>query len=201
MVGAPHLYQGKDVAQFLESIAASDSSLTGAFAGTPGANYHTWDLAHPTCHPRSGCLFKHPALCELAGRIHVFAHNGHLPGIARPQDLAFDRYHPFGIQTPNTLFAPCRNACVVCGAARLLRHRSRGDWEWSLNSSLIFANWGRPTFSMRMVRSCLPMAIDAHNARAAVLRRLVCSACRNNAVWQTSPSIPRACRLCLAFRP
>lgn len=142
-----------------------------------------------------------PFVRELAWRIHVFAHNGHLPGIARPQDLAFDRYHPFGIQTPNTLFAPCRNACVVCGAARLLRHRSRGDWEWSLNSSLIFANWGRPTFSMRMVRSCLPMAIDAHNARAAVLRRLVCSACRNNAVWQTSPSIPRACRLCLAFRP
>ena len=33
---------------------------------------------------------------ELAGRCHVFAHNGHLPGIARLPALAFDRYRPIG---------------------------------------------------------------------------------------------------------
>ena len=37
-----------------------------------------------------------PFLRELAGRAHVFAHNGNLVGIERAGSLAFDRYRPVG---------------------------------------------------------------------------------------------------------
>ncbi len=37
-----------------------------------------------------------PYLRELAGRMHVFVHNGSLPGIFKTSEVALDRFHPLG---------------------------------------------------------------------------------------------------------
>ena len=89
-------YQGNDVAQFRETIAASDSSLM-RFLEYQGPNT-TLAISHIRRATLGAVAFSNtqPFVRELAGRIHVFAHNGHLPGIARSSGLAFDRYRPVG---------------------------------------------------------------------------------------------------------
>ena len=89
-------YQGNDVALFREPIAAGDSAL----ARWLGQRGPATTLA--VAHIRRATLGTvrlantQPFVRELAGRAHVFAHNGHLPGIAQSAGLAFDRYRPIG---------------------------------------------------------------------------------------------------------
>lgn len=89
-------YQGHDVALFREPIAADDSALvrwlgqrgpatTLAIAHIRRATLGTVSLAN-----------TQPFVRELAGRAHVFAHNGHLPGIALSAGLVCQRYRPIG---------------------------------------------------------------------------------------------------------
>ena len=89
-------YQGNDVAQFREIIAASNSPLV-RFLEQQGPST-TLAISHIRRATLGAVAFSNtqPFVRELAGRMHVFAHNGHLPGIARSQGLAFDRYHPVG---------------------------------------------------------------------------------------------------------
>lgn len=120
-------YQGSDVAQFRESIAASDSSLVRLLE-QQGAKYHTCDLAHPTCHRSERLPFQTPSpLCANWPGEYMCSPITDICRVSRDRkawrSTATIR---LGIQTPNTLFAPCWNACMVCGAARLRRHRSRG---------------------------------------------------------------------------
>jgi glutamine amidotransferase len=89
-------YQGNDVAQFRELVAASNSPLV-RFLEQQGPST-TLAISHIRRATLGAVTFSNtqPFVRELAGRIHVFAHNGHLPGIARSQGLAFNHYHPVG---------------------------------------------------------------------------------------------------------
>ncbi len=89
-------FQGRDVALFREPIAASDSPLV-RWLGHSGPST-TLAVAHirRATLGTVGLSNTQPFVRELAGRAHVFAHNGHLPGIARSQALAFDRYRLIG---------------------------------------------------------------------------------------------------------
>ena len=89
-------YQGNDVALFREPIAAGDSALA-RWLGQRGPAT-TLGVAHIRRATLGTVRLANtqPFVRELAGRAHVFAHNGHLPGIAQSAELAFDRYRPIG---------------------------------------------------------------------------------------------------------
>lgn len=89
-------YQGKDVALFREPIAASDSALARWLGHSGPAT--TLAVAHIRRATLGTVRLANtqPLVRELAGRSHVFAHNGHLPGIAQSAGLAFERYRPIG---------------------------------------------------------------------------------------------------------
>jgi len=89
-------YRGQDAALFREPVAASDSPLV-RFLQAQGLST-TLAISHIR-HATRGALNlsnTQPFLRELGGRVHVFAHNGHLPGIDSAADMAFDRYRPVG---------------------------------------------------------------------------------------------------------
>jgi len=89
-------YQDGDVALFREPIAAGDSPLV-RFLETQGPST-TLAISHIRRATRGAVALANtqPFVRELAGRAHVFAHNGDLPGIKRAANLAFDRYRPVG---------------------------------------------------------------------------------------------------------
>jgi len=89
-------YEGNDVALFREPTAAGDSQLAH-FLETQGPST-TLAIGHIRHATRGGITLSNtqPLLRELAGRVHVFAHNGDLPGIERHETLAFNRYRPIG---------------------------------------------------------------------------------------------------------
>ena len=89
-------YQGNDVALFREPIAASDSALVRWLGeGSPATTLAVAHIRRATLG--TVCLANtQPFARELAGRSHVFAHNGHLPGIAQSAGLAFERYRAIG---------------------------------------------------------------------------------------------------------
>ncbi|MBC7657351.1 MAG: class II glutamine amidotransferase [Frankiaceae bacterium] len=89
-------YQGNDVALFREPMAANDSPLV-RFLQSQGLST-ILAISHIR-HATRGALDlsnTQPFLREFAGRMHVFAHNGNLPGIDTAADMAFDRYRPVG---------------------------------------------------------------------------------------------------------
>ena len=89
-------FQGRDVALFREPIPASDSPLVRWLEqGGPSTTLAIAHIRRATLGT-VGLSNTQPFVRELAGRAHVFAHNGHLPGIAQSQALAFDRYRPIG---------------------------------------------------------------------------------------------------------
>ena len=89
-------FHGRDVALFREPSAAGDSPLVRWLGQSGPAT--TLAIAHIRRATLGTVALSNtqPFVRELAGRTHVFAHNGHLPGIARSQELAFDRYRPIG---------------------------------------------------------------------------------------------------------
>lgn len=89
-------YQDRDVALFREPRAAGDSPLV-RFLETqgPGTTLAISHIRRATRGPTS-LANTQPFARELAGRMHVFAHNGDLPGIEESMTLAYDRYRPLG---------------------------------------------------------------------------------------------------------
>lgn len=89
-------FRDNDVALFREPTAASDSPLV-QFLETQGPST-TLALSHIRHATRGAVALSNtqPFARELAGRMHVFAHNGHLPAIEQTASLAFDRYRPVG---------------------------------------------------------------------------------------------------------
>lgn len=89
-------YQGKDVTLFREPIAAGDSELVRWLGQRgPATTLAVAHIRHATLGTVS--LSNTQAFVrELAGRAHVFAHNGHLPDISRCAGLACDRFRPIG---------------------------------------------------------------------------------------------------------
>lgn len=89
-------YEGRDAALFREPAAASDSPLV-RFLQSNGPST-TLAISHIRHATRGAVDLSNtqPFVRELAGRAHVFAHNGNLLGIERTGSLAFDRYRPVG---------------------------------------------------------------------------------------------------------
>ncbi len=89
-------YQGLDVALFREPGAASDSPLV-RFLETDGPSTRM-AISHIR-HATQGAVQlsnTQPFARSLGGRTHVFAHNGHLPGIGECGSLALGRHRPVG---------------------------------------------------------------------------------------------------------
>ena len=89
-------YQGNDVALYREPVAASDSPLVQFLRSQgPDTSLALSHIRHATRGVRS-LANTQPFVRELAGRTHVFAHNGDLPGVERSISLAVDHYRPVG---------------------------------------------------------------------------------------------------------
>ncbi len=89
-------YDGLEVALFREPGPASDSALAH-FVQTSGPQT-TLAISHIR-HATLGTISlsnTQPFVRELAGRTHVFAHNGHLPGIAQDARFVLQHFHPVG---------------------------------------------------------------------------------------------------------
>jgi predicted glutamine amidotransferase len=89
-------YQGKDAALYREPVAASDSPLV-RFLEKQGPDT-TLAISHIRRATQGARTLANtqPFARELAGRMHVFAHNGLLPGIERSAHLASEHDQPIG---------------------------------------------------------------------------------------------------------
>lgn len=89
-------YQGLDVALFREPTTAADSALAH-YLETQGPMTST-AISHIRHATRGAVTLANtqPFVRELAGRMHVFAHNGDLPGIANDAALSLGAYRPVG---------------------------------------------------------------------------------------------------------
>lgn len=89
-------YQGRDAALFREPAPASESPLVRLLeTGAPPTTLAISHIRHAT---RGAITLANtqPFLRELAGRSHVFAHNGMLPGITALARPAPEHYRPVG---------------------------------------------------------------------------------------------------------
>jgi glutamine amidotransferase len=89
-------YQGTDVALFREPAGAADSALVRFLESDgPATSLAISHIRHAT---QGGVSLANtqPFTRELAGRTHVFAHNGNLNGIFRNPLMALGRYRPVG---------------------------------------------------------------------------------------------------------
>jgi glutamine amidotransferase len=95
-------YQDVDVALFREPFAAGDSELVRFLESYgPSTQLAISHIRHATRGAIS-LANTQPFARELGGRMHVFAHNGHLPGIDDCAVLAPGTYRPVG-QTDSEL--------------------------------------------------------------------------------------------------
>ena len=109
-------YQGADVALFREPAAAGDSALVRFLESQgPGTNLA---ISHIRRATRGAVTLANtqPFVRELGGRMHVFVHNGDLPGIDRGERLPIDRDRPVGQTDSEHAF------CALLA-------RLRGLWE------------------------------------------------------------------------
>lgn len=99
------LYQDHDVALFREPTAAGTSPLV-RFLQTQAPDT-TLAVSHIRRVTRGAIALANtqPFARELAGRMHVFAHNGDLPAIEQSGNFALDRYRPVG--TTDSEYAFC----------------------------------------------------------------------------------------------
>lgn len=107
-------YQGQDVALFREPFAAEGSALVSYLETQgPSTNLAISHIRHAT---RGTVQFSNtqPFLRELGGRMHVFAHNGDLPGIGKNKTLALHGYLPVGQTDSEYAF------CALMGRLRTL---------------------------------------------------------------------------------
>lgn len=89
-------YEGNDVALFREPVAASDSPLVGFLQSQgPKTSLAVSHIRRATRGARS-LGNTQPFVRELAGRCHVFAHNGDVPGVSAASNMAVDHYRPVG---------------------------------------------------------------------------------------------------------
>lgn len=112
-------YQGEDVALFREPVAASGSALVRYLETQgPSTNLAISHIRHAT---RGTVQFSNtqPFMRELGGRMHVFAHNGDLPGIYESEVLAKGIYNQIG-QTDSE-----RAFCALLARMRTLWEEAR----------------------------------------------------------------------------
>ena len=112
-------YQGTDVALFREPAAAGDSALVRYLESQgPDTNLAISYIRRAT---RGAVTLANtqPFVRELGGRVHVFVHNGDLPGIDTDERLSIDRDHPVGQTDSEHAF------CVLLARLRRLWEAAR----------------------------------------------------------------------------
>ncbi len=112
-------YQGNDVALFREPAPAGNSALV-RYLETEGPSTNL-ALSHIR-HATQGSVQlsnTQPFVRELGGRTHVFAHNGHLPGIESHPSMALGMYRPVGDTDSEHAY------CALLGRLRLLWEEGR----------------------------------------------------------------------------
>jgi len=89
-------YDGNDVSLFREPEPASESKLVQYIEQDSPPS--PMIISHIRAATQGDRVLRntHPFARELAGRQHVFAHNGDLRGIESDPDFTPDRYHPVG---------------------------------------------------------------------------------------------------------
>lgn len=89
-------YQGKDVALFREPLAAGNSELVRYLETEgPGTRLAISHIRHAT-QGDVQLSNTQPFARELGGRMHVFAHNGHLPGVEDSPTMPLGARRPVG---------------------------------------------------------------------------------------------------------
>jgi len=89
-------YQGRDVTLFREPGAASDSAMVRLLESQgPDTTLAISHIRHATLGEIK-LANTQPFVRELVGRTHLFAHNGHLPGISQSEHFCLDRFNPVG---------------------------------------------------------------------------------------------------------
>lgn len=106
-------YQGDDVALFREPAAAGSSALVRYLETQgPSTNLAISHIRHAT----QGAIQlsnTQPFVRELGGRAHVFAHNGHLPGVEHHPSMTLGTHHPVGQTDSEHAF--CALLLRLCG--------------------------------------------------------------------------------------
>lgn len=89
-------YEGLDVRLFKEATAAAGSDLVQFIANHDLRSLLV--IAHTRRATRGTRSYPNaqPFIRELAGRVHLFAHNGDLPGIFASSTVGPKRFHPVG---------------------------------------------------------------------------------------------------------
>ena len=89
-------YEGRDVRLFKESTAAADSDWVRFIANHDLRSLLV--IAHTRRATRGARSYPNaqPFIRELAGRTHLFAHNGDLPGIFESRAFQPERFNPIG---------------------------------------------------------------------------------------------------------
>lgn len=113
-------YDDKDVALFREPTAAGDSALV-RFIEEQGPST-SLAISHIRRATRGAVNLSNtqPFSRELAGRTHVFAHNGDLPDIEQSMKIGVDRYRPVGTTDSEYAF------CSLLDRMQALWHSSSG---------------------------------------------------------------------------
>lgn len=113
-------YDGKDVALFREPTAAGDSALVRFIEGQGPST--SLAISHIRRATRGAITLANtqPFARELAGRTHVFAHNGDLPDIDQLLGIGGDRFRPLGETDSETAF------CVLLDRMQTLWYSSSG---------------------------------------------------------------------------
>lgn len=109
-------YQGSEVALFREPEAASDSPLVRLLeTHGPCTSLAVSHIRHATLGEVK-LANTQPFVRELAGRTHLFAHNGHLPGICESPKFSLAQFHPLGETDSEHAF------CALMGRMQGLWH-------------------------------------------------------------------------------
>ena len=90
------LYEGHDVCLLREPQAASESALVRFIEQHAPPSPLVISHIRKATHGDRALRNTQPFTRELAGRTHVFAHNGELKDIERTVDLSLGRYQPVG---------------------------------------------------------------------------------------------------------
>ena len=89
-------YDDKDVSLLREPQSANDSELVRFIENHIPATQLLISHIRKATQGNRALKNTQPFTRELAGRMHVFAHNGNLPGIHKETEFSLNHFHPIG---------------------------------------------------------------------------------------------------------